>query len=71
MTKTAAKAHVQQAPGVAKYKAEQEGEMIEDIGLVQDTLVRASWNKLPGIWTGAFWSYMWKLLKSKGTAMYS
>jgi protein MBA1 len=71
MTKAAAKSQVGSAPKVTEMKAQQEGAMAEDIGLLQDTIVRAGWAKLPKVWSTHFWSYMWKLLKSKGTGLYS
>jgi protein MBA1 len=68
MTKTG-----QTSPEVLRDQAEHEGEgeMVEDIGLLQDTIVRASWRNLPGIWKRAFWGYWWKVLKNKGTGLYS
>jgi hypothetical protein len=71
MTKAAVKSQVGSAPKVTEMKAQQEGAMAEDIGLLQDTIVRAAWAKLPKVWSTHFWSYMWKLLKSKGTGLYS
>jgi protein MBA1 len=70
LTKAAARLQIGAAPSV-QMKQQQEGAMAEDIGLLQDTIVRASWRKLPTVWSVSFWSYMWKLLKSKGTALYS
>jgi protein MBA1 len=71
MTKAAARGQMGAAPKVNEMKQQQEGVMAEDIGLLQDTVVRASWRKLPAVWSASFWSYTWKLLKSKGTALYS
>jgi mitochondrial protein MBA1 len=59
------------APKVSEMRAQREDAMAEDIGVLQDTIIRASLGKLPRIWQTKFWSYMWKLLKSKGTGLYS
>ncbi|KAF2856576.1 hypothetical protein T440DRAFT_462828 [Plenodomus tracheiphilus IPT5] len=45
--------------------------LVEDIGLLQGTIIRAPLSELPKIRTKAFWSYLWALLKSKGVALYS
>jgi protein MBA1 len=59
------------APKVNEMMAQREGAMAEDIGVLQDTVIRPSLRKLPAMWSSKFWSYMWNLLKSKGTALYS
>jgi protein MBA1 len=59
------------APKVNEMKAQRGGAMAEDIGVLQDTVIRPSLRKLPQMWSPKFWSYMWTLLKSKGTALYS
>jgi protein MBA1 len=71
VTRVAMKSQIGPAPKVNEIKAQQEGAMAEDIGVLQDTIIRAGWSKLPMVWNSKFWSYMWKLLKSKGTGMYS
>jgi protein MBA1 len=73
MSKAAMSKTGQTSPEVLRDQAEQEGEgeMVEDIGLLQDTIVRASWKNLPEIWKRAFWGYWWKVLKNKGTGLYS
>jgi len=45
--------------------------MVEDIGLLQNTVVRAPLKSLPRVMSKAFRSYMWTLLKAKATAIYS
>lgn len=59
------------APKVQQTKAQEEGAMHEDIGLLQDTMVRASLGKLPSIFSGQFYGYFWKLIKTKATSFYS
>jgi protein MBA1 len=71
LTKAYMKNHIATAPKVSEMRVQREGAMAEDIGVLQDTIIRASWGKLPRIWQSKFWSYMWKLLKSKATGMYS
>ncbi|KAF2819993.1 hypothetical protein CC86DRAFT_449620 [Ophiobolus disseminans] len=71
-TKAAAKSQVGPAPRVHYEKAlSDQGMLAEDIGLLQDTVIRARFRDLPAVWKGEFWSYVWKLVKSKGTALYS
>lgn len=45
--------------------------MVEDIGLLQNTIVRAPFKLLPSVFSKEFRSYLWKLLKAKGTGLYS
>jgi protein MBA1 len=71
MVSGAAKQAGQPSPEVLQNEAGQEGEMIEDIGLLQDTLVRANWKSLPPVWDPAFWSYWYKVLKNKISGLYS
>jgi protein MBA1 len=59
------------APKVTEMKAQREGGLAEDIGLLQDTIIRANWNQLPKPFERAFWAYMWKLTKSRVTGLYS
>jgi protein MBA1 len=54
-----------------QLKAQAEGDLAEDIGLLQDTIVRPSWNKLPKPWKPQFTSFLWKLMKSWATGKYS
>ncbi|KAL6712594.1 hypothetical protein ACN47E_000471 [Coniothyrium glycines] len=71
-TKASARAQVGPSPKVNFEKAQrEEGAMAEDIGLLQNTIIRAPLTKLPNLANRAFWSYFWKLFKSKGTALYS
>lgn len=46
-------------------------EMAEDIGLLQNTVVRASFSKLPSPTSWEFYSYFWTLLKSRFTGLYT
>jgi hypothetical protein len=47
-------------------KAQQEGEFIEDLGLLENTFVRAPYSKLEqDFWTWRILAYYWKFLKSK------
>jgi len=71
ITRAATRTMIGPAPKVNEIKAQEEGALSDDIGLLQDTVVRAPWDKLPGVGTPAFWGYMWKLIKSKVTALYS
>jgi protein MBA1 len=70
---TKAQARNQQgwAPMTTQLKAQAEGDLAEDIGLLQDTIVRPSWNKLPKPWKPQFTSFLWKLMKSWATGKYS
>lgn len=45
--------------------------MTEDIGLLQNTIIRAPFSELKGIGVRGLTSYYWDLVKSKGTALYS
>jgi nucleoside recognition membrane protein YjiH len=58
------------APRVHMEQSQQEEGMTEDIGLLQNTIVRAEFSKLPSIFSKPFYSYMWQLIKSKGVALY-
>ncbi|KAH7405800.1 hypothetical protein DE146DRAFT_787002 [Phaeosphaeria sp. MPI-PUGE-AT-0046c] len=71
VTKAAFKYQMGMAPKVQQRKSQEEGAMQEDIGLLQDTVIRASLSKLPSVLSPAFWGYMWKLLKTKASASYS
>jgi hypothetical protein len=71
MISGAAKRAGQPSPEVVQDEAQQEGEMIEDIGLLQDTLVAARWRRLPPMWDITFWGYWYKVLKNKVSGLYS
>lgn len=71
-TKAAARFQNGPSPRVNFEKAQRdEGAMAEDIGLLQNTVIRAPFSRLPSPLTRPFWSYFWNLFKSKGTALYS
>ncbi|KAH7381679.1 hypothetical protein BKA66DRAFT_531007 [Pyrenochaeta sp. MPI-SDFR-AT-0127] len=71
-TEAAAQQQIGPSPKVNFEKAQQDtGVMAEDIGLLQNTIVRAPFKYLPSPTSWAFWSYFWTLLKAKGTAFYS
>lgn len=60
------------APSVNREQAQREGGgMIEDMGVLQGTVIRAPFSKLPTPLSWAFWNYFWTLVKAKGTAVYS
>ncbi|KAJ4983503.1 hypothetical protein SVAN01_11018 [Stagonosporopsis vannaccii] len=46
-------------------------EMAEDIGLLQNTIVRAPLSKLPSPTSWEFYSYFWTVLKSRFTGLYT
>ncbi|KAF2034411.1 hypothetical protein EK21DRAFT_56584 [Setomelanomma holmii] len=72
MTRAAVRGQQGPAPRVNMEKAQQDmGSLAEDIGLLQDTIIRARFSKIPAPWSLTFWGYYWKLLKSKATALYS
>ncbi|KNG47427.1 mitochondrial carrier protein rim2 [Stemphylium lycopersici] len=71
-TRAAAEAQVGPAPNVNYVKAQSSTEaMVEDIGLLQNTIIRAPFSELKGNGVGGIARYYWDLLKSKGTALYS
>jgi hypothetical protein len=59
------------APQVNEAEIQQQGGMQEDIGLLQDTVIRPQWRNLPSPLSYAFWKLVWKLLKTKGMGIYS
>ena len=60
------------APSVTMGKMMKETDsMAEDIGLLQNTVVRAPLSQLPPVYDRKFWGYAWTLLKSKGAALYT
>jgi protein MBA1 len=72
MTKSAVRGQSGPAPRVNMEKAQQDiGSLADDIGLLQDTIIRARFSQLPGPWSPRFWGYSWKLLKSKAMGLYS
>jgi hypothetical protein len=72
MSKTADKYQTRPAPQVDIEKAQQEGEFIEDLGLLENTFVRAPYSKLKqDFWTRRILVYYWKFLKSKLAGIFS
>ncbi|KAH9868256.1 hypothetical protein J1614_007328 [Plenodomus biglobosus] len=71
-TREALKWQVGPSPRVDMEKVQQKEEgMLEDIGILQGTIVRAPLKELPKVRTRAFWGYFWALFKSKGMALWS
>ncbi|EUC47739.1 hypothetical protein COCMIDRAFT_34806 [Bipolaris oryzae ATCC 44560] len=71
-TRAAAEAQVGPSPKVNYEKAQTDADaMAEDIGLLQNTIIRAPFSELKGIGVRGITSYYWDLVKSKGTALYS
>lgn len=71
-TEAAAQQQVGPSPKVNFEKAQQDvSAMAEDIGLLQNTIVRAPFKDLPKPTSWKFWGYFWGLLKAKGTGFYS
>jgi protein MBA1 len=60
----------QPAPNLQTSKREVQ-EMAEDIGLLQNTVIRASFSKLPAPTSWEFYSYFWTVLKSRFTGLYT
>lgn len=58
------------APSV-KTESEDGQEMAEDIGLLQSTIIRAPFSKLPKPTSWEFYSYFWTLLKARFSALYT
>lgn len=72
MAKAAARNQVGPAPRVHMEQAQREAVGVaEDIGLLQDTMVRAPLKKLPNVWSPRFWRYFWALFKNKASSLYS
>ncbi|KAJ4373882.1 hypothetical protein N0V83_002621 [Neocucurbitaria cava] len=64
--------YVSPSPYAAQAAAQGDiGQMAEDIGLLQHTIVRAPFKHLPRFTSWEFYDYFWKLLKSKGLGFYS
>lgn len=60
----------QPAPNNESAKRETQ-EMAEDIGLLQNTVIRAPFSKLPSPTSWQFYSYFWTLLKARFTGLYT
>lgn len=60
----------QPAPTVQTSKREAQ-EMAEDIGLLQNTVIRAPFSKLPSPINWQFYSYFWTVLKARFTGLYT
>ncbi|KAF3035471.1 hypothetical protein E8E12_006848 [Didymella heteroderae] len=60
----------QPAPNLQTSKREVQ-EMAEDIGLLQNTVIRAQFSKLPSPTSWEFYSYFWTVLKSRFTGLYT
>ncbi|KAF2625956.1 hypothetical protein BU25DRAFT_371153 [Macroventuria anomochaeta] len=60
----------QPSPNVQQDKRDAQ-EMAEDIGLLQNTIIRAPFSQLPKPTSWEFYSYFWSLLKAKFTALYT
>lgn len=59
-------------PAPSNQQARQDvQEMAEDIGLLQNTVIRAPFSKLPGPTSWEFYAYFWTVLKSRFTALYT
>ena len=61
----------QSAPNVQASEMQGVQEMVEDIGLLQNTVIRARMSKLPSPASWELYSYLWTLVKSKFTGMYT
>ena len=71
-TRAAAAASIGPAPSVGFEQAQSNVEaMQEDIGLLQNTMIRAPFRELSQQSLWLIPTYFWKLIKSKGTALYS
>ncbi|EDU50251.1 Tim44 domain containing protein [Pyrenophora tritici-repentis] len=71
-TRAAARSTIGPAPAVGMAEAQSDVDsMQQDIGLLQNTMIRAPFRELwkHGLWTWPV--YFWKLVKSKGTGLYS
>jgi protein MBA1 len=61
----------QSAPNVQTTETRGVQEMAEDIGLLQNTVIRARLSKLPSPLRREFYAYFWTLLKSRFTGLYT
>ena len=60
----------QPAPNITSSKQEAE-QMAEDIGLLQNTIIRAPFSKLPSPTSWEFYSYFWTVVKARFTGLYT
>ncbi|KAF1934340.1 uncharacterized protein M421DRAFT_415374 [Didymella exigua CBS 183.55] len=61
----------QPAPNVQSSSKREVQDMAEDIGLLQNTVIRASFSKLPAPTSWEFYSYFWTVLKARFTGLYT
>jgi mitochondrial protein MBA1 len=54
-----------------QVSGDSEEAMADDIGILQGTVIRAPFSKLPSATSWEFYSYFWTVLKSKFTALYT
>ncbi|KAH6620142.1 hypothetical protein C7974DRAFT_426350 [Boeremia exigua] len=59
------------APSVRNGNKSLMREMADDIGLLQNTIIRARFRDLPRPTSWEFYSYFWALIKAKATAVYT
>jgi protein MBA1 len=60
------------APSVTMGKMMKEiDSMAEDIGLLQNTIIRAPLGQLPPVYNRRFWGYMWTLIKSRAASLWT
>ncbi|KAF1913585.1 hypothetical protein BDU57DRAFT_520517 [Ampelomyces quisqualis] len=71
LRKASASASMGPAPRVSESQMQQEGGMVQDIGMLQDTIIRPPLTKLPSVLTSWFWQLMWRNFKSKATGWYT
>lgn len=61
-----------EAPGLRDQGASEETTgLADDIGILQGTVIRAPFSKLPWPTSWEFYSYFWTVVKSKATALYT
>ena len=61
-----------EAPSVQeKGSSEETTGLADDIGILQGTVIRAPFSKLPWPTSWEFYSYFWTVVKSKATALYT
>ncbi|KAF3004152.1 hypothetical protein E8E13_005302 [Curvularia kusanoi] len=61
----------QPAPSNRQQEAGESEQMAEDIGLLQNTIIRAPFSKLPSPTSWEFYSYFWTFVKSRFTGLYT
>ena len=59
------------APNVKPREQQDVQDMAEDIGLLQNTIIRAPFSKLPSPTSWEFYSYFWSMVKARFTALYT